>query len=204
MAMIRFTANHEDLSTDRGYQFKFLCDKCGNGYMSRFQAAITGTAGGLLRAAGDIFGGILSNDGNSAYEVQRAVGGKAHDNAFENAVEEAKVYFKQCTRCGKWVCPDVCWNAGAGLCESCAPDFKEEMAAGRAQAMADAARAQLQEKAQKTDYVSDVDMKASGPKATVSCPTCGAKTTGGKFCPDCGAPTAVKTTCAGCGHVMDG
>jgi len=66
MSMIRFTANHEDLSTDRGYQFKFLCDKCGNGYMSRFQPSLTGTAGGLLRAAGDIFGGILSSAGNSA------------------------------------------------------------------------------------------------------------------------------------------
>src|SRR5262245_66357507 len=102
MSMIRFTANYEDLSTDRGYQFKFFCDKCGNGYMSRFQPSITGTAGGLLRAAGDLFGGILSNASNSAYEIQRAVGGKAHDSAFETAVEEATVYFKQSTRCATW------------------------------------------------------------------------------------------------------
>jgi len=36
MAMIKFTANYEDLSTDRGYQFKFLCDKCGNGYIQPY------------------------------------------------------------------------------------------------------------------------------------------------------------------------
>src|SRR5947209_8089568 len=36
MAMIQFVKNYEDLSTDKGFQFKFYCDKCGNGFMSRF------------------------------------------------------------------------------------------------------------------------------------------------------------------------
>ena len=27
MPLIQFTENYEDLSTDRGYQFKFLCDR---------------------------------------------------------------------------------------------------------------------------------------------------------------------------------
>jgi double zinc ribbon protein len=203
---IRFTANYDDLSTDRGFQFRFKCDKCGSGHMTAFQPSITGTVGGLFRAAGTLFGGALRKAGDASYEVQRATGGKAHDDALAKAVAECKGYFKQCTRCGKWVCPDVCWNASAGLCESCAPDMQEEMAAGRAKAMSDAARAQLQEKAQRTDYVADVDMKAGGaaPKASMACPQCGAKTSGGKFCPDCGATLAAKTTCAGCGHVMDG
>ena len=201
---IQFTANYDDLSTDRGYQFRFRCDKCGNGHMTAFQPSITGTVGGLFRAAGSFFGGGFRQAGDASYEIQRATGGKAHDDALAKAVAECKTYFKQCTRCGKWVCPDVCWNGDAGLCENCAPDLKEEMASGRAQAMADAARNQLQTKAQNTDYVADVDMKGAAPKATVACPQCGAKTTGGKFCPDCGATLAAKTTCAGCGHVMDG
>lgn len=29
MASIWFAGNYEDLSTDRGYRFKFRCDKCG-------------------------------------------------------------------------------------------------------------------------------------------------------------------------------
>ncbi|MCX6638013.1 MAG: zinc ribbon domain-containing protein, partial [Acidobacteria bacterium] len=41
MSIIRFTQNHEDLSTDRGYQFKFFCDRCGNGYLSSFQTSVT-------------------------------------------------------------------------------------------------------------------------------------------------------------------
>lgn len=206
MSLIKFTANHEDLSTDRGYQFKFFCDKCGNGFMSRFQASITGTAGGLLRAAGSLFGGILSQAGESAYQIQQSVGGTAHDNALEKAVEEAKAHFKQCTRCGKWVCPEVCWNAKAGLCEECAPDFEEQFAANRAQAMSDAARNQLFEKAQQTDYTSKVNMAAgaTAPQSALSCPSCGAKTSGSKFCPECGQPLKVKLSCPGCGFEPEG
>ena len=120
MSLINFTANHEDLSTDRGYQFKFYCDKCGNGYLSRFQPSATSTTGSLLRAAGDIVGGILASAGNGS-QVHRSAGRKAHITASERAVEEAKAYFSQCSRCGKWVCPDACWNPEAELCGQCSP-----------------------------------------------------------------------------------
>src|SRR5215467_5346801 len=105
MALIQFTANFDDLSTDRGFQFRFRCDKCGNGYQSRFQPFTAGIVSDVLRTAGNIFGGVLGGAGQGAYEVQRAIGGKAHDEAFAIAVEEAKPHFHQCTRCGKWVCP---------------------------------------------------------------------------------------------------
>lgn len=197
MALIRFTANHDDLSTDKGYQFKFFCDKCGNGYMSRFQTSVTGMAGSLLRAAGDLFGGVFDKAGRGAYEIQRAVGGKAHDDAFAVAVEEAKQYFKQCTRCGKWVCPEICFNHKAGLCEDCAPDLEQERSAAQAQAAKD----QIFEKARNTDYASNVDMKG---QSSAVCPSCGAKATGSKFCGECGSPMAVKTACAGCGASVEG
>lgn len=217
MGMIQFVNNHDDLSTDKGYQFKFYCDKCGNGYMSRFQPSITGTAGSLLRAAGDLFGGWLSSAGNSAYEVQRAVGGKAHDEALEKAVQEGKTHFHQCSRCGRWVCPEVCWNAAAGQCEECAPDYHEELASSHAHAKAEAAREQLHEKARATDYVSAVDMSAGSAvrapsraqqqksAAAASCSGCGTEVGKAKFCPECGAPAAPpKLTCTGCGHQPDG
>lgn len=211
MAMIQFVRNYDDLSTDRGYQFKFYCDKCGNGFISRFQPSVIGTAGSLLRAAGDIFGGWIGSAGNSAYEVQRAVGGKAHDSALEEAVQEGKQHFKQCSRCGKWVCPEVCWNHAAGQCEECAPDFKEELAASQAQAKAAAARDQLYQKASSTDYASGIDMRSdsvlhapaggTAPGAGAFCSECGAKAQTGKFCSECGSPVkaATKKSCANCG-----
>jgi hypothetical protein len=214
MAMIQFVSNYEDLSTDRGYQFKFHCDKCGNGFMSRFQPSVTGTAGSLLRAAGSLFGGWASSAGDSAYEVQRAVGGKAHDEALMKAVAEGKEHFHQCSRCGRWVCPEVCWNASAVQCEECAPDYQEELASAHAQAKADATRQQLQEKARQTDYVSGIDMSAgsvakapappaqpSAVAASANCSSCGADVGKAKFCPECGTPTKpAPLVCSGCGH----
>ena len=217
MGMIQFVNNYDDLSTDKGYQFKFHCDKCGNGYMSRYQPSLTGTGGSLLRAAGDLFGGWLSSAGNSAYEIQRAVGGKAHDEALQKAVDEGKTHFHQCSRCGRWVCPEVCWNASAGQCEECAPDYQEELASAHAHAKADATREQLNEKARATDYVSAVDMGAgstlraparqqkAAAGAAANCSSCGVEVGKAKFCPECGTPTAPpKMACTGCGHEPEG
>ena len=197
MASIPFTGNHEDLSTDRGYQFKFYCEKCGNGYMSTFKTSAVGVLGSAARVAGSLFGGVFGSVADSSYEVQRAVGGTAHDSALKEAVEEIAPIFKQCTRCGKWVCEPVCWNKKAGLCESCAPDLDEEMAA----AQAEAAREQIHVKARTVDWTASRDV------ATVSgavCGACGAKTQGGKFCPECGAPANAKKSCAQCGHEAEG
>src|ERR1044072_2070568 len=212
MAMIQFVSNYEDLSTDRGYLFKFHCDKCGNGFMSRYQASTLGTAGSLLRAAGGWLGGWGSSAGNSAYEIQRSVGGKAHDEALQTAIAEGKEHFHQCSRCGRWVCPEVCWNANAGLCEGCAPDFQEEMAASHANAKTDAAREQLYNRAREVDYASNMDMgaesyvKAPAPSAqkasaAAACSSCGADVGKAKFCPECGTPAKpARPTCNGCGH----
>jgi predicted RNA-binding Zn-ribbon protein involved in translation (DUF1610 family) len=195
--MIQFVSNYEDLSTDKGFQFKFHCDRCGNGFMSRFQTSTLGVASSLLNAASNLFG-WGHGAGNSAYEIQRAVGGKAHDAALETAVEEGKRHFHQCSRCGKWVCPQACWNRKANQCEECAPDFEEQMAAAHAQAKADAARQQLYEKAQQTDYVSGIDMRAGSSVAAPhaikpaeeaapnACASCGHAVGAAKFCPECG------------------
>lgn len=216
MALIQFVQNYEDLSTDRGYQFKFHCDKCGNGYMTHFQASTIGTAGGLLRAAGDLFGGWMGSAGYSAYELQRTVGGTAHDNALQKAVEEGKQYFHQCSRCGRWVCPEVCWNANVGQCEACAPDYKEELASSHATAKAEAAREQIYSKARETDYASNLDMSAdsyarapeqapAASTATAACSSCGAALGRARFCPECGTPAKpARLTCVGCGLQPEG
>lgn len=215
MAMIKFVRNHSDLSTDKGFQFKFYCDKCGNGYLSRFQPSVLGMGGSFLRAASDLLGWGHSA-GNSAYEIQRAVGGPAHDSALNAAVEEGKQYFHQCTRCGNWVCPEACWNEKVNMCESCAPNYEEEMAAAHAQAKADAMRNQVYTKAQEQDYASNIDMGADSyvqapsvkqveHKISVNtCSSCGHNVGSAKFCPECGTPAAPqKATCPGCGFQPD-
>ena len=193
MSAIQFVQNYEDLSTDRGYQFKFHCDRCGNGYMSTYEASTLGMASGFLNAASSLFGGFFGNAASGAYHVQQAIGGKAHDSALQAAVEEIKKKFQQCKRCGKWVCPEVCWNNQRGQCIDCSPNLEQETAAAQAQASRD----QVFAKAQATDLISsEVDMKV---KAVGSCASCGAHVGSAKFCPECGTPNNPVAKCTKCG-----
>jgi len=197
MAMIQFTKNHSDHSNDQGFQFEFFCDKCGNGHMSRFIPNKLGIAAGLLRAAGSLFGGALGRAGYAGDQVKDVLRGTAWDDAFATAVEEGRQKFRQCTRCGRWVCPEVCWNEKRSLCEDCAPDLQEEAASAQAQAAVE----QVREKARSVDLVADLNMEAHQMAA---CPHCGARVEGGKFCPECGKALSSRATCAKCGTAFDG
>lgn len=158
MAMIEFVRSYTDHSTDRGYQFEFRCDHCYSGYMSSFDPSVIGAAGGLLQAAGSIFGGLLGSAGSSAYDIQRAIGGPAHDRALQQAVVEVKQKFRRCQRCGKWVCAEICWNDRAAQCTGCTPKYEQEVISLRNQAQISATQDQLHEKAAQIDYVSEIDM----------------------------------------------
>ncbi|MEO8504708.1 MAG: zinc ribbon domain-containing protein [Acidobacteriota bacterium] len=197
MATIEFTGNYQDLSTDKGYQFKFFCEKCGNGYMSSFQTSKLGMAASAVEVANNLFGGIFGRAAAGAYEVQRAVGGPVHDSALKEAIEEIRPKFKQCTRCGNWVCEPVCWNHKAGLCETCAPDLDQEMAA----AQAEAAREQVQAKAREVNWL---EGKNVGQVTAVACASCGANVGNAKFCPECGTAVKTKLKCRSCGCEPDG
>jgi hypothetical protein len=120
------------------------------------------------------------------------VGGKAHDDALNAAIQEGMQRFHQCSRRGKWVCAEVCWNGQVGQCEEYAPNFKEEFASAHAHAKADAARAQLQEKAQATNYVGNADMSEGGYSAAPNRPTAGA---GGDACAGCGVSVGAAKFC---------
>jgi hypothetical protein len=197
MASIPFTDNYTDLSSNRGFQFKFHCKKCGNGYMSTYQANTFGTAAAAAEAVSGLLGGIFGRAAQSAQSLGQMVAGPQHDAALKNAVGEISPIFKQCSRCGNWVCEPICWNRKAGLCEGCAPDLDEEISSAQAQA----AKAQVIEKVRSVDYVGQRDL---AQVAAVNCPTCGARTQGGKFCPECGAVVAQKKKCGSCGAMAEG
>jgi len=173
MALIQFTRNYRDLSTDAGFQFEFYCDRCGNGYQTEFQASVLGTATNVLDAANNLFGGVLGKAANVARGVRSAGWEKAHDKAFAEAVEEAKPHFHKCKRCGKWVDGD-CWNTQRNFCKECAPDLQDEMSAIQVQA----AVRDAQEKAETVDYVSADKFKQA---IIVTFPHCKAKSGSGNF-----------------------
>ncbi len=196
MALIQFTKNHTDHSTDKGYQFEFFCDRCQNGFMSEFKPSLTGFAGSALRAAGGLFGGILGQAGSSTYEIERAVRGPAHDKAFQEAIEEAKPNFRQCPKCAHWACLAVCWNQKRGLCYECAPSIETELAAAQVQTTVE----QMKQKLQQQDLTKNLDLAS---EAAALCPTCGARTQGAKFCPECGKPLRPKNQCPRCGTQVE-
>jgi membrane protease subunit (stomatin/prohibitin family) len=197
MPNIPFTRNYTDLSSNRGYQFKFHCGRCGNGYQSSFVTNKLGAAAMAANAAASLLGGLFGGAARAAQSLESVVAGPQHDAALDAAVREISPLFKQCTRCGQWVCEPVCWNKTAGLCESCAPDLNEEIAAAQAQA----ARAQVAEKVQAVDYLGQRDL---AQVAAAVCPKCGAKGQGGKFCPECGTSLSPKRKCGSCGAEADG
>lgn len=193
-----FTRNFTDRSNDTGYQFEFHCDKCGNGHRSTFRTSTLGVAAGLLKAAGSIFGSRLSSVGWGADQVKDALRGPQWDSAFQEAIAEIRPKFHQCTKCGNWVCPDVCWNAERGLCEACAPDLQEAAAAIQAQVAVE----QTWDKARQADQTAGLD--AATPQAA-TCPKChGPLKAGAKFCSSCGTPVGAKAKsfCADCGEAL--
>lgn len=192
MAAIQFTRNHNDHSTDKGFQFEFICDRCGNGFMSEFKSSVAGLASSALRTAGDIFGGMFGQVSRGSYEIERAIRGPAHDKAFQEAVEEIKVNFRQCPKCAKWACLNTCWNQKRGLCYECAPNVETELAAAQAQATVE----QVREKVKQLDLTNDIDVTS---EAAALCPNCGSRTQGAKFCPECGKPIRPKNECSRCG-----
>ncbi len=195
MSLIQFTRNHTDHSTDKGFQFEFFCDRCGNGFMSEFKASAAGYATSALEAASGLLGGIFGRASSSSYEIQRAIQGPAHDRAFREAIEETKASFKQCPKCARWVCM-TCWNNGRSLCYECAPDVETELAAAQAQSTVD----QIREKVAAQDLTRDIDLTS---QAVALCPACGARTEGAKFCPECGKPLRPRNECPKCGTRLE-
>lgn len=198
---VPFTNNVQDLSTEKGFQFKFSCGRCHNGYLSAFQPNIVGMAGGALQIASRFLGGSVGRAATSAHDLQRLIRGPAHDAAMRAAVEEVAHQFNQCNRCGKWVCRKICWNGERDQCVSCSPKMDQELAAIESSGTIH----QLNQKVLygQVDLTSGVtlDSAAAGQQsvgASRPC-TCGAQITrGAKFCHGCGKPVALKQTCPGC------
>jgi len=193
---IEFTNNYSDQSTEKGFQFEFTCDRCSNGFRTRFRPWAIGSASSALDAASNLFGGVFSRAADVGEQVRSAAWEKAHDEAFKAAAEEMRPSFGQCLRCSSWVCRKSCWNEKRGLCKECAPDLGVEMSAAQASRSVEEvwAHAKMTEE--------DKKLSEGNWRETIvaSCPKCGApQETNAKFCPECGEKLKAGGQCAQCG-----
>jgi len=195
----------DDLSGDKGFQWRFHCDLCGSGFDTSFipsksqaSARRFGFLSSGLSAVGSAIGGSASgglsgmSQGASAASQFRGMSAewhKEHDNAFVQAVNETKVHFQRCPKCKKYVCPDD-WNTEAGLCTTDAPSLTAELQATKAQVRVE----QMQESVKSTKLY-DGDMT---DRSTI-CPSCGKPSGTGKFCQNCGQPLGFRV-CPKCQH----
>ncbi len=194
---IPFTDNYRDLSTERGYQFKFFCERCGNGYISSFQSSATGTIAKILDIASNFVGGGSYKLARTSDDVHRFTSGRQHDKALKKAVKEISSKFEQCSRCGEWVCKEVCWNEERGLCKNCAPELGEEMAAAQAQHAREEAHAHAR-MSKEEKHLTEEDWE---DQKKALCPECGAEVKAhAKFCGECGTELTKEIKCPECGE----
>ncbi|SEF80969.1 replication restart DNA helicase PriA [Eubacterium ruminantium] len=201
-----FTRNHNDLSTEAGFQFEFFCDCCGNGFKSTFIESSTYVKkkkterfGGFSSMLGGLMGGNRLGDiGHSLERGSSIMGDRLNDQspawrreqeaAFDSAQEEVRPMFRKCPACNKWVCQD-CWNDEDGLCTDCAPREASYVAQARSRAM----QRNIDEAAETA-----VVWQGKIENRTTVCPRCGKPAGSGKFCNECGAPLGTNR-CPNCG-----
>lgn len=197
---IAFTRNYSDTSTNQGFQFEFYCDRCGSGFRTRFKPSAIGAVSGAMDAANSLFGGLFGKAADLSERVRSAAWEKAHDEAFEAAMQELKPDFIQCPRCSSWVCRKSCWNGKKGLCKGCAPDLGVEMAAAQSSRATEKIWAHSQMAEEDRAMLKEESWR-EGVRAT--CPQCEAPlATNAKFCPECGAKIKTESFCAGCGDKL--
>jgi hypothetical protein len=189
-----FTDNVRDLSNQNGYQFEFVCERCGNGYRSPFVRDKMDMGRNILRGVGDLLGGsgYRLNQLANATDWNRGTNSAAKDRAMQDAQEKVAEQFHQCRGCGNWMCDPVCWNHEVGQCLSCSPSVAQEISKAQATAQV----RQIQDQAATEDWISGLDIST---RAKVSCPSCRAHVDGGKFCSSCGASLVVVVSCRSCG-----
>lgn len=200
-----FTRNYKDNSTDAGFQFTFYCDICSDGYKTSFLESATykkRKGSRLIGQGASLVGGLLggkvrdlgyaaergSNILSQTFEGKSPQWQKEHEQAFEQAQNEAKGHFHRCPGCNSYVC-DHCYNENAGLCTKCAPRQEIYVAQAHAAAMKRGIDAAGQSA---TVWQGEIEQK------TTLCPVCGKPAGQGKFCNNCGSSMDLKV-CPKCG-----
>lgn len=127
---------------------------------------------------------------------------KYWEEAFEQAVEEAKPNFRQCPKCKRWVCTQNCWEEELQQCEGCLIGSPtNEITLSKAHSFI----------SKVWENVQTVVDNSISERRSNTCSQCKSALTGGKFCGICGAcvekqndkPATPLVFCGKCGEPLD-
>lgn len=201
MAETRFSDNYRDLSqpdgVDAGFQFEFYCERCSDTWRTSYKPYRSGQASGWLSKAAGLLGGVLGGASTALEGVAQAGWNSARDDAFSEAIADAKRHFHRCGKCFQYVCAR-CIDTEKGLCFNCAPNVEVEIAAARAQGEIQGATESAIEEGLQRGKRRDVKRDTQ-----LVCPKCQAETHGAKFCPECGHKLGARHQCGACATEME-
>lgn len=200
MSEIRFSSNYQDLSqstgVDAGFQFEFYCERCSDRWRTHYRPYRSGQASGWIQKGAGMFGGLLGNASTVLSGMAQAGWHSARDEAFKEAIADAKDHFNRCGNCHDYVCAP-CFDGANGLCFQCAPNVQVAITKARAQGevRSAAGRADVEGESRGTRHDVRQDMQ-------LVCPQCRAETHGAKFCPECGWKMAQQVACTACSIML--
>jgi hypothetical protein len=193
---LHFSNNYQDLcqqhGIDAGFQFEFYCQRCNDRWRTNSKPYRSGQASGWVQKGASLFGGLLGSAGSALDGLAQAGWHNARDDAFRDAVGDAKAHFNRCSDCHSYVCA-TCFDSANGLCHNCAPDVNVAIARSRVQGEVRGAA----EKAEEAGQVKGAARAVDKPMQLV-CPECKCETHGAKFCPECGHKMAQTVACTQC------
>jgi hypothetical protein len=192
-----FVKNYEDMSDDNGYQFKFYCDICHDGFLTKYREApfakarhLFGAASSITSNLGGRLGGLSSGGQSASQHMHDSKWREAHEKALDEAMGEARAHFTKCPGCMRYVDAN-CMNEQVQLCVTCSPRQTVVVQQARAQAF----NTKAQEAMMGQDYSAEI---SGAQEVRIQCPSCKKPTASGKFCEACGAPLS-KQGCPTCG-----
>jgi hypothetical protein len=197
---IYFSSNYRDLcqeqGTGAGFQFEFSCSRCSDTWRSPFEPYTSARMAGWVSKAANAAWRVMGTTGNTVSSAAEGLAGAhwgtARDAAFTRAIDNAKGHFNRCPRCTSYVC-HRCWNAGQGICLTCAPDTAAEAVAARQRGLNDGVSERAYSAGQNAADGYDI-----AAQRQLVCPQCHGETHGSAFCPNCGHRLAQPDACTSC------
>src|SRR5437588_2615521 len=92
---VPFTDNYRDHSNEVGFQFEFICERCGNGYKSGFKKNPLGMGAKLAQGLGGMLGGRFWGAQTGADALHDMTESQAKDRALAESVTECAPLFNQ-------------------------------------------------------------------------------------------------------------